>query len=74
MSQVPPPFDPELAAALDLIKDVVPPGLSPDEIDAVRQGPGIQMLADLDLTMDGFFEVEDRTVPGPEDAPDISLG
>jgi acetyl esterase/lipase len=73
MSHVPPPFDPELAAVLDLIKDVVSPGLSPDEIEAVRQGPGIQMLADLDLTMDGFFEVEDRTVPGPEDAPDISL-
>jgi acetyl esterase/lipase len=73
MSHVPPPFDPELAAALDLIKDVVSPGLSPDEIEAVRQGPGIQMLADLDLTMDGFFEVEDRTVPGPEDAPDLSL-
>ncbi|MFF0163600.1 alpha/beta hydrolase [Streptomyces sp. NPDC005263] len=73
MSHVPPPFDPELAAALDLIKDVVSPGLTPDEIDTVRQGPGIEMLADLDLTMDGFFEVEDRTVPGPENAPEISL-
>lgn len=73
MSHVPPPFDPELAATLDLIKDVVSPGLTPDEIDAVRQGPGIQMLADLDLTMGGFFEVEDRTVPGPENAPAISL-
>ncbi|MEV2212071.1 alpha/beta hydrolase [Streptomyces sp. NPDC050997] len=73
MSHVPPPFDPELAAALDLIKDVVSPGLTPDEIDAVRQGPGIQMLAELDLTMGAFFEVEDRTVPGPENAPEISL-
>ncbi|KOG34195.1 alpha/beta hydrolase [Streptomyces resistomycificus] len=73
MSHVPPPFDPELAAALDLIKDVLSPGLAPDEIDAVRQGPGIQMLAELDLTLDGCFKVEDRTVPGPEGAPDISL-
>ncbi|MCT9083782.1 alpha/beta hydrolase [Streptomyces fulvoviolaceus] len=73
MSQVPPPFDPELAAALDLIKEVVSPGLTLDEIDMVRQGPGIQMLADLDLTLGGFFEVEDRSVPGPEGAPDISL-
>lgn len=73
MSQVPPPFDPELAAALDLIKEVVSPSLTLDEIDMARQGPGIQMLADLDLTLGGFFEVEDRSVPGPEGAPDISL-
>ncbi|WP_330262684.1 alpha/beta hydrolase [Streptomyces griseorubiginosus] len=73
MTHVPPPFDPELAAALDLIKDVISPALTLDEIDLVRQGPGIQMLADLDLTLDGFFEVEDRSVPGPEGAPEISL-
>lgn len=73
MSQLPPPFDPELAAALDLIKEVVAPSLTLDEIDMARQGPGIQMLADLDLTLGGFFEVEDRSVPGPEGAPDISL-
>ncbi|MEU6354396.1 alpha/beta hydrolase [Streptomyces sp. NPDC047072] len=73
MTHVPPPFDPELTAALDLIKDVISPSLTLDEIDLVRQGPGIQMLADLDLTLDGFFEVEDRAVPGPEGAPEISL-
>ncbi|MFF4836171.1 alpha/beta hydrolase [Streptomyces sp. NPDC001315] len=73
MASVPPPFDPELAAALELIKDTISPGFTLDEIDRVRQGPGIQLLADLDLTLDGFFDVEDRTVPGPEDAPDISL-
>ena len=73
MTQVPPPFDPELAAALDLIKEMISPGLAPEEIDAVRQGPGIQLLADMDLTLDGFFEAEDRLVPGPEGAPGISL-
>ena len=73
MTQVPPPFDPELAAALELIKDVISPGMTMDEIDGIRQGAGIQMLAELDLTMDGFFEVEDRAVPGPEGAPEISL-
>ncbi|MEU9331179.1 alpha/beta hydrolase [Streptomyces canus] len=73
MTHVPPPFDPELSAALDLIKDVISPGLTLDEIDIVRQGPGIEMLADLDLTLGGFFEVEDRSVPGPAGAPEISL-
>jgi acetyl esterase/lipase len=73
MTHVPPPFDPELAAALELIKDMISPGLTLDEIAEVRQGPGIQMLAGLDLTMGGTFEVEDRRVPGPEGEPDISL-
>jgi acetyl esterase/lipase len=73
MSLVPPPFDPELAGALELIKEFVSPGMTLEEIDQIRQGPGIQMLADLDLTLDGFFEVEDREVPGPQDAPGISL-
>ncbi|MFJ4820431.1 alpha/beta hydrolase [Streptomyces sp. NPDC088801] len=73
MTHVPPPFDPELAAALELIKDMISPGLTLDEIAEVRQGPGIRMLADLDLTMGGAFEVEDRQVPGPEGEPDISL-
>ncbi|GAA2311130.1 alpha/beta hydrolase [Streptomyces hawaiiensis] len=73
MTHVPPPFDPELAAALELIKDMISPGLTPDEIAEVRQGPGIQLLAELDLTAGGAFEVEDRQVPGPQGEPDISL-
>lgn len=58
---------------LDLIKGVISPGLTVDEIDVVRQGAGIDMPAELDLTPDGFFEVEDRSAPGPEGAPEISL-
>ncbi|WP_143677368.1 alpha/beta hydrolase, partial [Streptomyces scabiei] len=73
MTMIPPPFDPELAAALEAIKDMVPRGLTMDDIPAMRQGPGIALLAQLDLTMDGFFEVEDRVVPGPEGEPEISL-
>ncbi|MFH9002163.1 alpha/beta hydrolase [Streptomyces afghaniensis] len=73
MTHVPPPFDPELAGALELIKDMISPGLTLDEIAEVRQGPGIQLLADMDLTMGGTFEVEDRQVPGPQGEPDISL-
>ncbi|GAA4326168.1 alpha/beta hydrolase [Streptomyces venetus] len=73
MTHVPPPFDPELAAALELIKDVISPGLALDEIDAIREGAGIQLLAEQDLTRGGAFEVEDRQVPGPQGEPDISL-
>ncbi|MEH0548565.1 alpha/beta hydrolase [Streptomyces sp. B21-105] len=73
MTSVPPPFDPELAAALELIKDVIQPGMAMEDIEAVRQGPGMALLSQLDLTAGGTFEVEDRTVPGPEGAPEISL-
>lgn len=73
MTLTPPPFDPELAAVLEMLKDAVPPQLTMDEIEATRNGPGLAMLADLDLTLGGTFEVEDRVVPGPENAPDISL-
>ncbi|MFJ7049688.1 alpha/beta hydrolase [Streptomyces sp. NPDC101112] len=72
-TMVPPPFDPELAAVLEVIKDVLPREFTMDDIPALRQGPGIELLAQLDLTMDGAFEVEDRLVPGPEGAPEISL-
>ncbi|MCF3129640.1 alpha/beta hydrolase [Streptomyces olivochromogenes] len=73
MSSAPPPFDPELAASLELIKDVVSPGFTPDEIDTVRQGAASGGLMPLDLTLGGAFEVADRVVPGPRGAPDISL-
>lgn len=73
MSLLPPPFDPELAAGLELIKDVVSPSLTLADVEEMRHGEGIRLLAEVDLTMDGFFEVEERAVPGPEGAPEISL-
>ncbi|MCX5528043.1 alpha/beta hydrolase [Streptomyces bobili] len=73
MTTVPPPFDPELAAALELIKDMITPGMSMEDIETVRQSPGIALLAQVDLTAGGAFEVEDRTVPGAEGSPEISL-
>ncbi|MGX1273740.1 alpha/beta hydrolase [Streptomyces phaeoluteigriseus] len=73
MTTVPPPFDPELAAALELIRDMISPGMAPEDIETVRRSPGIALLAQVDLTAGGAFEVEDRTVPGAEGSPDISL-
>jgi acetyl esterase/lipase len=73
MTTVPPPFDPEPAAALELIKDMITPGMSMEDIETVRRSPGIALLAQVDLTAGGAFEVEDRTVPGAEGSPEISL-
>ncbi|MET7683139.1 alpha/beta hydrolase [Streptomyces sp. NPDC005423] len=73
MPSVPPPFDPELAAALEGIKEMMSPGLTTDDIAEVRRGPAITLSAQLDLTMDGAFDIEDRDVPGPAGEPAISL-
>lgn len=69
----PPPFDPELAAALEVIGEHLPPALRPDMIPALREGLVALDGADLDLTAGGVFTVEERAVPGPQGAPDISL-
>jgi len=67
---VPPPFDPELAAALAAVSDTVWPSLRPDQIAAKRAVP---RLPAGEFTLGGVFTAEDLVVPGPEGAPDISL-
>lgn len=71
---VPPPFDPELAAALAVIAGNVPPVFTLDLIPALRQ-PNAAMppVSDEELSRGGAFEITERQVPGPEGAPEISL-
>ncbi|MEU7001488.1 alpha/beta hydrolase [Nonomuraea sp. NPDC046570] len=60
----PPPFDPELAAALAVLG--LPSAFTADMIPALRQGiPGMVPPTDEELSRGGAFEVEERTVPGP---------
>ncbi|MEV6739004.1 alpha/beta hydrolase [Streptomyces sp. NPDC051104] len=69
----PPPLDPELAAALELIGEQLSPGFPPEAIPEVRAGMVIPPPSDDELRRGGAFEVEERAVPGPAGAPDISL-
>ncbi|MEU2775413.1 alpha/beta hydrolase [Streptomyces sp. NPDC007162] len=73
MTYAPPPFDPELSAALEMIGEVISPAFALEDIPSIRQGEGIRLLSEVDLTLGGAFEVTDRTVPGPAGAPEISL-
>ncbi|MEU0596922.1 alpha/beta hydrolase [Streptomyces sp. NPDC006393] len=73
MTPVPPPFDPELAAALEEARGLMGPGFAPEDIAAARQGAAVELLDGLDLTMDGAFEVTEPTVPGHEGAPGVPL-
>jgi acetyl esterase/lipase len=69
----PPPFDPELAAALELLAGELPPGFPPEAIPEVRAGMVIPPPSDDELRRGGAFEIEERSVPGPAGAPDVSL-
>ncbi|NUW30852.1 alpha/beta hydrolase [Nonomuraea sp. SMC257] len=70
----PPPFDPELAAALPLIHEYIPASITPDMLSILRpDAPDMGALTDEELARGGAFHVEERTVPGPAGAPDVSL-
>ncbi|HEY5881429.1 MAG TPA: alpha/beta hydrolase [Nakamurella sp.] len=71
----PPPFDPELAPALRIINELLPPGgFTSDSLAAMRAGvPGLEPPTDETLGRDGTYLIEERSVPGPVGAPAISL-
>jgi acetyl esterase/lipase len=69
----PPPFDPELAAALEAVAEMVPAAIMPEMIPAMRVGLAVLDVPIAELTRDGAIEIEERQVPGPAGAPEISL-
>ncbi|NUU22965.1 MAG: alpha/beta hydrolase fold domain-containing protein, partial [Streptomycetaceae bacterium] len=71
-SPPPPPFDPELGAALTDINQWVPPSLTA-EMAAAMRGADIPGPSLDDLARGGRFTVAERSVPGPPGAPDIGL-
>ncbi|MEU6144584.1 alpha/beta hydrolase [Streptomyces sp. NPDC047081] len=73
MSLTPPPFDPELAAALEMLLARVPSTFDAARIRELRAGMGAATPSDELLSCEGFFEVGDRSVPGPDGGPDVSL-
>jgi acetyl esterase/lipase len=73
VTTLPPPFDPELAAALDVIGEHLPPALTAEMIQPMRAGSLLADLTDEDLARDGAFTVARRTVPGPAGAPGVEL-
>lgn len=71
----PPPFDPELAPVIEVLASLrAPDAYRPDNIAEMRQPvPGVEPPTDAMLSRHGTYSVEERTVPGPEGAPYISL-
>lgn len=69
----PPPFDLELVPALESLVQAMPPAILPDMIPALRAFMAATALADDELRRGGAIDFEERQVPGPEGAPEISL-
>lgn len=70
----PPPFDPELAAALAVLVEQMPALAGPETIALMRQGTAaLADVSDEALARDGAFTVRTVTVPGPAGAPDVEL-
>ncbi|ASU81684.1 esterase [Nocardiopsis gilva YIM 90087] len=73
MTTPPPPFDPELAAALDLMGITSTVQITPENIATLRESAYGQTPSLEELSCGGAFDVEERSVPGPQGAPDVGL-
>ncbi|MFE4667504.1 alpha/beta hydrolase [Streptomyces sp. NPDC056716] len=69
-----PPFDPELTPVVEALPALLP-SLSDEVLPSLRRAAtaGFTAAGAADLTADGRVSVEERQVPGPEGAPDITL-
>ncbi|SSC25079.1 Alpha/beta hydrolase fold-3, partial [Klenkia terrae] len=69
-----PPFDPQIAAALDALGELLPSSLTPEMIPLLRQpNPALPPASDEELSQGGALAVSTRTVPGPDGAPDVEV-
>ncbi|TJZ95828.1 alpha/beta hydrolase family protein [Actinacidiphila oryziradicis] len=66
-----PTFDPELAPVVEAARQSFPP-LSAETLPMARE-VSLAEAGALDLTAGGAVRVEERQVPGPEGAPDLTV-
>lgn len=69
----PPPFDPELVPALTSLAEVMPPAILPEMLPGLRAFMASTAPSDDEVRRGGAIVFEERSVPGPRDAPDVSL-
>jgi acetyl esterase/lipase len=70
MARTHPPFDRELAAALEVIQQVNPPTITPDRIGDLRAIADAYRIPDEALA---GVETAEHVVPGPPGAPDVQV-
>ncbi|MEU2133188.1 alpha/beta hydrolase [Streptomyces sp. NPDC018352] len=69
----PPPFDPELALSLPPLAELMPATLRPEMIPGLRARLAALRTSDEELRRGGAVEFEERRIPGPPGAPEVSL-
>ncbi|GJF07925.1 esterase [Pseudonocardia sp. D17] len=74
MTLAPPPFDPELAAALAATgQSSIATGITLDQLAVERANLAETVPTVTELATDATLRVEERTVPGAEDGPELEL-
>jgi acetyl esterase/lipase len=73
MAQTHPPLDSELGAALDEVGEHFPALTSVDMIPTMRAAIATYAVSDDDLRRNGAIEFDERSIPGPAGAPDLSI-
>ena len=69
-----PPFDPELSAVLAALPPELQGPMTIEDIPARREQLTQLLPADDDaLRREGAVELEERQIPGPDGAPDLSI-
>ncbi|WP_017586620.1 alpha/beta hydrolase [Nocardiopsis ganjiahuensis] len=69
MSVPPPPFDPELAAALAAVGEEIPSSVTPEMLPALRAGGAARAPGPaVDMTLDGSFQEKEYTARGTDGA------
>lgn len=72
MTTVHPPFDPEVAAALATVNDILPSSITPDLIGRLREVTEAGNTMSLD-EIRGHVDTEEHLVPGPAGDPDVAV-
>jgi len=73
VSHPPVPFDPEIEPALAQIVQPDAPPFTPETIPAMRQSMAAMFPPAAEVVGDAPVDVVERTVPGPEGAPDLEI-
>lgn len=66
-----PPYDPELAAMLAVVNEVIPSSIRQEDLARVREQVASAFLPLDEVIGDREIDHEDRTIPGPQGAPDL---
>lgn len=73
MTHPPVPFDPDIEPVLDQVVPKDAPPFTPETIPAMRQSMAAMFQPAAEVVGDAPVDVVERTIPGPDGAPDLEV-